>query len=66
MNLEEKKWVLALNEDRLVAWLVFDSPTVVRDNLDGSLEQVRRLRKEILAKEPDFVSEYEAYLQPWL
>ena len=66
MDLESKKWVLHLNEDRLAAWLVFDLPTVVRDNLEGSLEQVRRLRGEILAEEADFHSELEDYLRPWL
>jgi hypothetical protein len=29
--------VLELNEDRIYAWVVLDSPTVVRENLDGSV-----------------------------
>ena len=54
--------VLELNEDRLYAWLVEGSPTVVRDELEQSLEYVRQLRDVIKAERPDYVSPYEAAL----
>jgi hypothetical protein len=54
--------VLELNEDRLYAWLVEGSPTVVRDNLDESLEYVKQLREVIKRERPDYVSPYEAGL----
>jgi hypothetical protein len=54
--------VLELNEDRLYAWLVLDSPTVVREDLDGAIEYVRALRAVIKSERPDYVSPYEALL----
>jgi hypothetical protein len=66
MNIEEKKQVLWLNEDRLVAWLVHGSPSVVKCDLCGSLEYVRRLRHEIVAEEPDFTSDFAEELRPWI
>jgi hypothetical protein len=54
--------VLELNEDRLYAWLVEGSPTVVRDNLEGSIAYIKALREAIRAERPDYVSPYEAVL----
>jgi hypothetical protein len=54
--------VLELNEDRLYHWLVLDSPTVVRDDLDASINYVNALRELIKAERPDYVSPYEALL----
>jgi hypothetical protein len=54
--------VLELNEDRLFHWLVLDSLTVVRDDLDRSIEYVNALRAEIKSERPDYVSPYEALL----
>ena len=54
--------VLELNEDRLYAWLVLDSPTVVREDLGGAIDYVKRLRAVIKTERPDYVSPYEAVL----
>lgn len=54
--------VLELNEDRLYAWLVLGSVTVVRDDLDGAIEYVKALREIIEAERPDYVSPYESVL----
>jgi hypothetical protein len=54
--------VLELNEDRLYAWLVLDSPSVVRDDLDRSIESVNALRKVVRSERLDYVSPYEAVL----
>lgn len=54
--------VLELNEDRLYAWLVLGSVTVVRDDLDASIDYVKALREAIKAERPDYVSPYEALL----
>ncbi len=54
--------VLEINEDRLYAWLVLDSPTVVRDDLDGSIEYVKALRQAIKTERPDYLSPYETEL----
>jgi hypothetical protein len=54
--------VLELNEDRLYHWLVMDSPTVVREDLSGSISFVKALRKLIKAERPDYVSPYEFLL----
>jgi len=57
--------VLELNEDRLYAWLVEGSPTVVRENLEESIEYVKALREAIRAERPDYVSPYESLLPIW-
>ncbi len=54
--------VLELNEDRLYAWLIEGSVTVVREDLGRSIEYVRALREVIKAERPDYVSPYEALL----
>jgi hypothetical protein len=54
--------VLEINEDRLYHWLILDSPTVVRDNLEQSVAYVKALRELIKAERPDYVSPYEAVL----
>jgi hypothetical protein len=54
--------LLELNEERLYAWLVLDSPTVVRDDLEGAAEHVQRLRETIKAQRPEYVSPYEDVL----
>ncbi|MBI5251822.1 MAG: hypothetical protein HY912_20200 [Desulfomonile tiedjei] len=54
--------VLELNEDRLYAWLDLGSVTVVRDDLDASINYVKALREIIKAERPDYVSPYEALL----
>jgi hypothetical protein len=54
--------VLELNEDRLYAWLVLGSVTVVRDDLDASINYVKALREIIKAERPDYVSPYESVL----
>ena len=55
--------VLELNEDRLYAWLVLGSITVVREDLGKSIEYVKALREVIKeAQRPDYVSPYEAVL----
>jgi hypothetical protein len=54
--------VLELNEDRLYNWLILDSPTVVREDLDGAIEYVRALREVIRDEKPDFISPYENLL----
>jgi hypothetical protein len=54
--------LLELNEDRLCQWMVLDSATVVREDLDGSIEYVKALRKMIKAERPDYVSPYTALL----
>jgi hypothetical protein len=54
--------VLELNEDRLCAWLVMDSATVVWEDLGRSIEYVKALRQMIKAERPDYVSAYEAVL----
>jgi hypothetical protein len=54
--------VLELNEDRLCAWLVLGSVTVVRDDLESSINYVRALREIIKAERPDYVSPYETML----
>jgi hypothetical protein len=57
--------VLELNEDRLYAWLVQGSPTVVIDDLDESVAYVRRLREFITARRPDYVGPYRDLLPIW-
>ncbi len=54
--------VLELNEDRLYAWLVLGSVTVVREDLGRSIEYVKALREVIRDERPDYVSPYEAVL----
>lgn len=54
--------VLELNEDRLYHWLVLGSVTVVRDDLDTSINYVKALLKMIKTERPDYVSPYEALL----
>jgi len=54
--------VLELNEDRLYAWLVESSITVVREDLGRSIEYVKVLREAIKAERHDYVSLYEAVL----
>ena len=54
--------VLAIYEDRLYHWLVLDSSTVVRDDLDGAVEYVKALREAIKTERPDYVSPYETVL----
>jgi hypothetical protein len=54
--------VLELNEERLYAWLVLDSPTVVREDLDGAIEYVKALREVIRTERPDYVSHYRQLL----
>jgi hypothetical protein len=54
--------VLEINEDRLCHWLVLDSSTVVKDDLEESIEYVRALRQAIKWERPDYVSPYEALL----
>ena len=54
--------VLEINEDRLYHWLVVGSPTVVREDLDASINYVKALREIIKAERPDYVSPYEALL----
>ncbi|AFM24879.1 hypothetical protein [Desulfomonile tiedjei] len=54
--------LLELNEDRLHAWLIEDAPTVVRDDLDASVNYVRTLREIVKAERPDYVSPYESEL----
>lgn len=54
--------VLELNEERLYAWLVLDSPTVVREDLNVAIEYVKALREVIKTERPDYVSPYEALL----
>jgi succinate dehydrogenase flavin-adding protein (antitoxin of CptAB toxin-antitoxin module) len=54
--------VLELNEDRLYAWLVMGSVTVVRDDLESSVNYVKALRDMIKAERPDYVSPYESLL----
>lgn len=54
--------VLELNEDRLYAWLVQGTVTVVREDLDGSIEYVKPLLKTVRPERSDYVSPYEAEL----
>jgi hypothetical protein len=54
--------VLALNEDRLYHWMVEGSVTVVRDDLDKSIEYVKALREMVRSERSDYVSSYEAAL----
>ncbi len=54
--------VLELNEAPLYAWLVLGSVTVVRDDLDSSINYVNALRELIRAERPDYVSPYESVL----
>ena len=54
--------VLELNEDRLYAWLVEGSVTVVREDLGRSIEYVKALREMIKAERPEHVSTYGAVL----
>jgi hypothetical protein len=61
-NLDSLIDILELNENRLYAWLVEDSPTVVRDDLEGAIDYVRILRKRIRSERPDYVSPYEELL----
>jgi len=52
--------VLELNEGRLYAWPFLGYPTVVRDDLDRSIEYLKALRKVVRFEWPDYVSPYEA------
>lgn len=54
--------VLELNEDRLQAWLIAGSLSVVRDGLEESIAYVKALRAAIKAERPDYVSPYEGLL----
>jgi hypothetical protein len=54
--------VLELNEDRLYHWLVLGSVTVVREDLDRSIEYVRALRQVVREEKSDFISPCEALL----
>lgn len=54
--------VLELNEDRLYHWFILDSPTVVREDLDGAVEHVKAPREMIKAERPDYMSPYETVL----
>jgi hypothetical protein len=51
-----------LNEDRLYAWLVLDSPTVVPGNLEKSVYHAKQLRAKIRTRRPEYVSPYEDVL----
>jgi MerR family transcriptional regulator, heat shock protein HspR len=57
--------VLELNEERIYAWVVLDSPTVARENLDRSFEYVSTLRELIEADRLDYVNPSEALLPFW-
>ena len=61
-DMEKLIAVLELNEDRLYAWLVLGSVTVVRDDLDGAIEYVKTLREMIRTERPNYVSPYESVL----
>lgn len=61
-DMDELIGVLELNEDRLYHWMVLDSVTVVREDLDGSIEYIKALREMVKAEQPDYVSPYEAVL----
>lgn len=54
--------VLEVNEDRLYHWMVLDSVTVVRDDLDRSIEYLKAFRERVRSERPDYVSPYEAVL----
>jgi hypothetical protein len=54
--------VLELNEDRLYAWLVMDSITVIWEDLDGAIQYVKALREAVRSERPDYVSPYEGLL----
>jgi hypothetical protein len=54
--------LLELNEDRLYHWLVLGSLSVVREDLDRSIEFVQALRDLIRKENPDFISPHEALL----
>jgi hypothetical protein len=54
--------VLELNEDRLYAWTIQGSATVVKDDLNGAINYVKALRQRIKAERPDYVSPYEGLL----
>ena len=54
--------VLELNEDRIYQWLVLGSPTVVREDLDKSVEYLKALRETVRSELPDYVSPYETML----
>lgn len=54
--------LLELNADRLHAWLIEDAPTVVRGDLDASLNYVKTLREIVKTERPDYVSPYDGLL----
>jgi hypothetical protein len=54
--------VSELNEDRLYHWLVMDSPTVVRGDLDKSIQYAKALRKVVRSERPDYLSPPETGL----
>ena len=51
-----------LHEGPLYHWLVLGFLTVVRDDLDRSIEYVKALREMVRSERPDYVSPYEAAL----
>jgi hypothetical protein len=55
---------LELKEERLYAWLE-GTPAVVIDDLNESVAYVRRLRKFITARRPDYVGPYRDLLPIW-
>ena len=54
--------VLELNEDRLYAWLIEGSVTVVGKDLGRSIEYVKALREVIKAEQSDYVDSFQAQL----
>ncbi len=48
-----KNLTLELNEDRLYHWLILDSDTVVRDDLESSINRVKALREMIKSERPE-------------